>query len=73
MRSTALALAHLGLGDTTRALDAMERAAGADGDLLIGFLLTMPFDELPWHARFAAVLKRFNLDLAQMVKGNVAR
>ncbi len=51
----------------------MERAVGADGDLLIGFLLTMPFDELPWHARFAAVLKRFNLDLAQMVKGNVAR
>jgi len=60
-RSSGLAFAYLGLGDTSRALAAMERAVATDGDMLVNFMRIMPND---WvlSPRFAAVMKRFNLD-----------
>jgi tetratricopeptide (TPR) repeat protein len=64
-RSSSLAFGYLGLGDTTRALAAMERAAATDGDLLITYLGVLAGDL--WSSpRFAAVLRRFNLDPARM-------
>ena len=63
-RSSGLAFAYLGLGDTLRTLTAMERAAATDGDMLVNFMRIMPND---WvlSPRFAAVMKRFNLDPAK--------
>lgn len=63
-REAGLSAVYLGLGDTTRALDAMERAAAGDGDLFLGYLpsvfdLLRPFRN---NARFAAVMRRYNLD-----------
>jgi Flp pilus assembly protein TadD len=58
-----LACAYLGLGDTARALNAMERAAAGDGDLLLGTVPTNSlYDPVRNSARFVAVMKRFNLD-----------
>jgi serine/threonine-protein kinase len=64
-RSSGLAFGYLGLGDTTRALTAMERAAATDGDLLVAFMRIMP-NAFQLSPRFAAVMKRFDLDPARM-------
>jgi hypothetical protein len=64
-RTSGLALGYLGLGDTTRALKAMERAAATDGDMLVAFMRIMP-NEFRLSPRFAAVMKRFNLDPVRM-------
>ena len=59
----ALAYGYLGLGDTTRALAAMERAAATDGEVLLSQLPTTSiYDSVRDSPRFAAVLRRFNLD-----------
>lgn len=62
-RSAALAFGYLGLGDTTRALAAMERAAATDGDLLIGS--SQVFRAAPPGPRMDAVMQRFHLDRAR--------
>lgn len=62
-RNAGLAYIYLGLGDTIRALAAMERAVDTDGYLLVG---TLPighlYDPVRASPRFAAVLRRLNLD-----------
>jgi eukaryotic-like serine/threonine-protein kinase len=66
-RSTALATAYLGVGDTTRAIAYMERAAAGDGDLLV--LYGAPLAEnIVRNARTDAVWRRFHLDPALLAK-----
>jgi serine/threonine-protein kinase len=62
-RSSALAMAYAGLGDTARAISFMERAAAGDGDLLVLFANPM-VHQVPRGARTDAVWRRFNLDPA---------
>src|SRR5687767_4135052 len=66
-RNATLAYLYLGLGDTAKALSAMERAAAGDGDLL---LTVAPFSEaydgVRSSPRFAAVLRRYNLDVDRL-------
>jgi serine/threonine-protein kinase len=63
----ASAYAYLSLGDTARALTAMERAAASDGDLLLSQVVSSDlFDPVRSSPRFVAVLKRFNLDPARI-------
>jgi serine/threonine-protein kinase len=58
---------NLALGDTNRALDAMERAAAGDGDLELAQIVSSPhLDPIRKSARFAAVMRRFNLDLSRV-------
>ncbi|MBW8770251.1 MAG: protein kinase [Gemmatimonadetes bacterium] len=57
----------LALGDTSRALDAMERAAAGDGDLILAQIFSSPHtDAVRKSARFAAVLRKFNLDVERL-------
>jgi tetratricopeptide (TPR) repeat protein len=71
---TALVTASLGVGDTRSALAAMERAAAGDGDLLLSIpLSTTVFDELRANPRFAAVLRRFHLDVARLTRPDGGR
>ena len=62
-RETGLALTLLGLGDTARALDAMERAAAGDGDLLLSSvsLRAASPSDLWAQPRYVAVMRRFHL------------
>ncbi|MDB4881650.1 MAG: protein kinase [Gemmatimonadetes bacterium] len=58
---------YLALGDTARALAAMEGAAAGDGDLMLAQIVSSPhLDPIRRNARFAAVMRRFNLDLARV-------
>jgi tetratricopeptide (TPR) repeat protein len=60
----AVAWTYLGLGDTTRALDALERAARAHEPVL-SIPFGMPFyNGIRHSARFASVLRTFGLDPA---------
>lgn len=62
-----LVVAYLGVGDVEHALTAMETVAAGDGDLLLASVPAMPiFDPIRQNPRFAAVLKRFNLDVARL-------
>ena len=65
-RETGLAYALMGLGDTTRALAAMERAASGDGDLLSASFPQLFFagqmEPLRGNTRLLAVMKRYNLE-----------
>jgi serine/threonine-protein kinase len=59
--ATALAYAYLGLGDTARALSALETAARAGERPYLTFVDPM-FDPVRGSARFAAVVRRLGLD-----------
>jgi TolB-like protein/Tfp pilus assembly protein PilF len=65
-RESALAHAWMGLGDTTRALAAMERAASGDGDLFYSsfaqLFLSGKMEPLRGNTRLLAVMKRYNLE-----------
>jgi hypothetical protein len=66
-RNTSLSRLHISLGDTARTLDALERAARGDGDLVLSQLLASPhFDAIRRSARFARVLRRFDLDVSRL-------
>lgn len=70
----ALAYASLALGDTARGLDAMERAAAGDGDLLLAEAIQSPlYDPVRGSPRFAAVLSRFRLDVARLTAPDGSR
>jgi serine/threonine-protein kinase len=58
---TALALAHLGLGDTARSLSYFERAAQVSHRYTVVFALPI-LDELRGSTRFGAVLRAYGLD-----------
>ncbi len=65
-REAALVYAWMGLGDTTRALAAMERAASGDGDLLYAsfaqLFLSGRMEALRTNRRLIAVMRRYNLE-----------
>jgi len=63
-RESGLALAYLGLGDSARALDAIERAASGDGDLFYANVIRLPesVKGLSTNPRFLAGMRRYNLD-----------
>jgi tetratricopeptide (TPR) repeat protein len=64
-REASLAPAYLGIGDTTQALAAMERAAAGDGDLMFAVVPSdMIWDPVRSSPRFAGVLRRMNLEPA---------
>ncbi len=63
-RWTGLALAYAGLGDTTRALSAMERATAGDGDGFTVYGLRV-LGEFPPGPRIDAMLRRYHLDPAR--------
>jgi serine/threonine-protein kinase len=66
-RSSTLMTGNVGLGDTTRALDGLEEAAAGDGDLVLSVTLAAKvFDPIRHSARFAAAMRRFNLDVARI-------
>jgi Flp pilus assembly protein TadD len=65
-RWTALELAYNGLGDTTRALDAMDHAAAGDGDEWPTFGITYARELTP-GPHIDAILRRYNLDPAKLV------
>jgi eukaryotic-like serine/threonine-protein kinase len=68
-RDAGLSYAYLGVGDTARALSAMERAAGGDGDLLFALAPTDDtFDGVRASQRFAAIVKRLNFDVALVTR-----
>jgi serine/threonine-protein kinase len=60
-RSSGLAIAYLGINDTTRAETYMEHAASGDGDLFI-LLCSFVDVRLPRDARADAVVRRYHLD-----------
>ena len=62
-RWTGLAVAYTGLGDSARAVSAMEHAAAGDGDALPTFAPGIAF---PSGARADAVWRRYNLDPARL-------
>jgi len=66
-RNATLAYLYLGLGDTAKALSAMERAAAGDGDLLFTVApFSEAYDAVRSSPRFAAVLRRYNLDVDRL-------
>ena len=63
LRHTALVFLHVGLSDTARALDALERATEAGEIWPTYYSLSEPdFDLLRSNPRFAAVVRRPRLD-----------
>ena len=66
-RGSALTRLYLVVGDTTRALAALERVAAGDGDLVLSQVFSSPnLDKIRQSPRFAAVLRRFNLDVERL-------
>ena len=66
-RYSSLTYLYLAVGDTTRALDALESAAARGGDLVLAQAISSPrFDAVRGNPRFAAAMRRFNLDLSRV-------
>ena len=66
-RYSSLTFLYLAVGDTAHALDALEAAAARGGDLVLAQAISSPrFDPIRGNARFAAVMRRFNLDLSRV-------
>jgi hypothetical protein len=68
-----LPMAYLAIGDIEHALKTMEAVAG-DGDMFLAGVPSMPiYDPVRGNPRFAAVLLRFNLDVARLTKPDGGR
>ena len=66
-RASALTRLYLAVGDTTRALTTLEGLAAGDGDLVLSQIFSSPnLDKIRQSPRFAAVLRRFNLDVERL-------
>ena len=66
-RISALSRLYLAVGDTTRALAALEQVASGDGDLVLSQIFSSSnLDKIRGSQRFAAVLRRFNLDVERL-------
>ena len=66
-RISALSRLYLAVGDTTRALAALEQVASGDGDLVLAQIFSSSnLDKIRGSRRFAAVLRRFNLDVERL-------
>ena len=66
-RYSSLTYLYLAVGDTTRALDALESAAARGGDLVLAQAISSPrFDAVRGNPRFATAMRRFNLDLSRV-------
>jgi serine/threonine-protein kinase len=66
-RYSSLTFLYLAVGDTARALDALDLAAARGGDLVLAQAISSPrFDPVRGSARFAAAMRRFNLDLSRV-------
>ena len=73
-RNSGLTYAYLGVGDTASALSAMERAAAGDGDLLWVVAPSDPtWDAVRSSPRFAALLRRWNMDVARLTEPHGSR
>jgi TolB-like protein/Flp pilus assembly protein TadD len=66
-RSSGLSIAYLGVGDTARSVEYMERAAAGDGDLFVLFS-TLTASDVPRNSRTDAVWRRFHLDPARIAQ-----
>jgi eukaryotic-like serine/threonine-protein kinase len=66
-RLSALSRLYLAVGDTTRALAALQTLAAGDGDLVLSQVFSSTnLDKIRQSPRFAAVLRRFNLDVERL-------
>jgi len=66
-RYSSLTYLYLATGDTSRALDALESATARDGDLILAQAISSPrFDPIRGSVRFAAAMRRLNLDLTRV-------
>ena len=66
-RLSALSRLYLAVGDTTRALTALETLVAGDGDLVLAQIFSSTnLDKIRQSPRFAAVLRKFNLDVARL-------
>ena len=66
-RLSSLVYLNLALGDTGRGLDAMERAVQGDRDLVVAHTISsLRFDAVRRSPRFAAVVRKLNLDVARL-------
>ena len=71
---SARATSSLGVGDTAASLAAMERLAAGDGDLFLSLPVVLSaYDEVRSSPRFAAVLRRFNLDVERLTSPDGGR
>jgi serine/threonine-protein kinase len=62
-KNAGLLMMYLGLGDTTQALAALERAAAGDGDMILANVISSPsWNSLRPSSRFIAAMRRFNLE-----------
>jgi tetratricopeptide (TPR) repeat protein len=66
-RYSSLTYLYIAVGDTARALDALEHAAERGGDLVLAQAISSPrFDAIRGSPRFAAAMRKFNLDLSRV-------
>ncbi len=73
-RATGLAFARLGARDWPGALTAIEEAANREPELILALLMVSPpYDPVRSDPRFAAVIRKLNLDVARFTRPDGGR